>query len=337
VSNLLASVDPNLLMMFAGGVGAMLLLLVLGVTVAILARPRVRLKQRMNSLGLAPVGTAVATTRAAATSNRQRRVQERLQELQAKGRKRRRGNEIRQMLLEAGVDMNMRSFTLMSVAIGLGGAVLYMLTGYPIYGAPAAALFAGLMLPRWGLRFKAKRRQKAFTKNFANAIDVLVRGIKTGLPVGECLAIIGRESPEPIGQEFRLMVEGQKLGLALDELLRRGLERIPTPEYKFFAIVIQIQQQTGGNLAETLENLSRVLRERKKLRDKVKALSAEAKASAMIIGSLPFFVMLAVRVMSPAYLDPLFFDPTGQKMLIGAGVWMLLGVGVMAKMINFRI
>ena len=134
-----------------------------------------------------------------------------------------------------------------------------------------------------------------------------------------------------------MMVEGQKLGLTMDEILRRGLERIPTPEYKFFAIVLTIQQTTGGNLAETLENLARVLRERKKLRDKINALSSEAKASAAIIGALPFFVMLAVQVLTPDYLAPLFTEPGGQKALIGAGLWMFFGMIIMRKMINFKI
>ena len=143
--------------------------------------------------------------------------------------------------------------------------------------------------------------------------------------------------PAPLGEEFRLLVEGQNLGMTVDDLMEKGIERLPTAEYKFFAIVVQIQRQTGGNLAETLANLSSVLRERKKMRDKVKALSSEAKASAMIIGSLPFCVMGAVRLFSPDYLGPMFDDPRGLTMLAGAGVWMLVGIGVMAKMINFEI
>jgi tight adherence protein B len=333
VPELPANIDPNLVYIVAGGFAVVLLLLLTGIGLAVATRPRARLRHRMVGLGLAPAIERSART--VGSGARQRRVQERLQELQAKGKDRSRRNAIKSMIVQAGLDMNMRSFVLVSVAVGLAGAVVYLLGGYPPIGAPAAAIFAGVMLPRWVLRFLAKRRQKKFTANFANAIDVLVRGIRTGLPVGECLAIVGRESPEPVATEFRLMVEGQKLGLSLEELLRRGLERLPTAEYKFFAIVLQIQQQTGGNLAETLENLSRVLRERKKLRDKVKALSAEAKASAMIIGALPFFVAGAITVVAPNYLAPLFDE--GIKALIGAGIWMLLGMGVMTKMINFKI
>ncbi len=336
MSELLANLDPDALIVLGGGVGIMLLLLLLGFTVFLVLRPRARLRNRMVALGLTPGGPG-QSARAAASGARQRRVQERLRELEAKGKQRARRREMRVQLMQAGLALNVRSYFLLSIAVGLFVAVGYLLSGYPPMGAPAIGLFGGIMLPRWGVRFLARRRQKLFTKHFPNAIDVLVRGIRTGLPVGECLAIIGRESPAPVGEEFRLMVEGQKLGMTIEELLRRGLERIPTAEYKFFAIVLQIQSQTGGNLAETLENLSRVLRERKKLRDKVKALSAEAKASAPLIGSLPLFVVVAVQGMTPDYLVPLFTESTGQQMLGGAVVWMLLGVGVMVKMINFEI
>jgi tight adherence protein B len=335
MSELFANLDQETLILIGGGIGAVVLILVLAVATILLMRPRARLRNRMAGLGLARGATQ--TGRASGGGARQRRVQERLKELEDKGKKRTRGHEMRVQIMQAGLDVHPRSFILISIAVGLMAAVIYLLSGYPQLGAIGVAIVAGIMLPRKVLRFLAGRRQKKFTQNFANAIDVLVRGIRSGLPVGECLAIIGRESPEPIGEEFRLMVEGQRLGMTMEELFRRGLERIPTPEYKFFSIVLQIQQQTGGNLAETLENLSRVLRERKKLRDKVKALSAEAKASAMIIGALPLFVMLAVRVMTPDYLDPLFEEEQGQKMLAGAVIWMLLGVGMMAKMINFQI
>jgi tight adherence protein B len=336
VPDLVAKLGPDALIVLGGGGGVMLLLLLLGFTMVLVLRPRARLKNRMVALGLTP-GGQLPGARSIGSGARQRRVQERLREFEAKGKQRARRREMRGQLMQAGLSLNLRNYFLISAAVGLLAAVGYLLSGYPPIGAPPVALFAGIMLPRWGVRFLARRRQKLFTKHFPNAIDVLVRGIRTGLPVGECLAIIGREAPAPVGDEFRLMVEGQRLGMSLDELLRRGLERIPTAEYKFFAIVLQIQSQTGGNLAETLENLSRVIRERKKLRDKVKALSAEAKASAMIIGSLPLFVMVSVQVMTPNYLVPLFTESVGQQMLGGAVVWMLLGVGIMAKMINFEI
>nr|WP_246152159.1 type II secretion system F family protein [Roseospira navarrensis] len=186
------------------------------------------------------------------------------------------------------------------------------------------------------LKFIARRRQNKFTSEFPNAIDVLVRGVQSGLPVSECLAIVSREVPEPVGGEFRMLLEGQKVGMALNDIMQRGLERMPTPEYKFFAIVLQIQQQTGGNLAETLANLSTVIRDRKQMRNKVKALASEAKASAWIIGSLPFAVAILVSIMSPTYLVPLFETRAGHYILVGCFVWMGTGVAIMAKMINFR-
>jgi tight adherence protein B len=157
------------------------------------------------------------------------------------------------------------------------------------------------------------------------------------LPVSECVSIVGREVPDPVGAEFRMMVEGQRVGMTLNEIMSRGLERMPTPEYKFFAIVLQIQQQTGGNLAETLSGLSNVIRERKQLRMKIKAMSSEAKASASIIGSLPIIVAVLVSIISPDYLVPLFQTRTGNYMLLGCFLYMGIGVAVMAKMINFKI
>jgi tight adherence protein B len=302
-----------------------------------LMRPRAKLKHRMDALGIST--TAVAGTAGrAASGGRQRRVQERLKEIETQGRKRGSGRtDYRMLLLQAGVDMKVRTFVLVSAAVGLASAVLWLAMGYPALGALPVGIVVAIVLPKFVIKRMALRRQKNFTTHFANALDIVVRGIKSGLPVGECLTIVGRESPDPVGEEFRMMVEGQKIGLDLEEIMRRGLERLPTAEYKFFAIVLQIQQQTGGNLAETLENLSRVLRERKKLRDKIKALSSEAKASAMIIGSLPFFVSGAVQVITPNYLVPLFTEPGGQKMLIFAVLWMIMGMGVMYKMINFEI
>jgi tight adherence protein B len=191
--------------------------------------------------------------------------------------------------------------------------------------------------PKFALSFMRKRRLKQFTLQFADSLDIITRGIQSGLPVGECLAIIGRESPEPIAAVFTEIVENVKLGLNLEDCLNRALERMPSQELRFFSIVLQIQQTTGGNLAETLSNLSRVLRERKKMRDKVKAMAAEANTSAMIIGSLPFLITLALTLVNPSYIAILFEDTTGH-ILIGIGLtWMTIGVIVMRSMINFDI
>ncbi len=183
---------------------------------------------------------------------------------------------------------------------------------------------------------KTKRRQNKFLNEFANAIDVIVRGVKSGLPLNECLGIIARESPSPIREEFQELVEQQRVGVPLADCFERMMARMPLPEVKFFAIVIGIQQQAGGNLSEALGNLSGVLRDRKKMAAKVKALSAEAKASAAVLGSLPFIVMTMVYITTPHYIGILFSTKVGQFLLLAAAGWMTCGLLIMRKMINFK-
>ena len=197
------------------------------------------------------------------------------------------------------------------------------------------AFACGFGLPRWVVSRMTKRRQAKFLIEFANAIDIIVRGIKSGLPISDCLQIIATEMPEPVKGEFIDLVEQQKIGVPLSRAFERMYERMPLQEVNFFAIVIAIQAQTGGNLAEALNNLSQVLRDRYRLQAKVKAFSAEAKASAMIIGALPPIVMLLVFLTSPNYIMLLWTEQLGNLMLIGGGIWMLIGILVMRKMINF--
>ena len=170
----------------------------------------------------------------------------------------------------------------------------------------SAPLSARSGLPRWILGRLTKRRQNKFTDEFANSIDIIVRGVKSGLPLDECLGIIARESPQPIAGEFTELVEQQRVGVPLAEGFERMMRRMPLPEVRFFAIVIAIQQQAGGNLSEALGNLSGVLRDRKRLQAKVRALSAEAKASAAVLGSLPFIVMILVYITTPSYITLLW-------------------------------
>jgi tight adherence protein B len=206
----------------------------------------------------------------------------------------------------------------------------------PIF-VPLLAAFVGVVgLPRWVLARLVKRRQAKFVDEFANAIDVIVRGVKSGLPLIECLSIIARESPQPIAEEFTEVVEQQRVGVPLGEAFERMMARMPLPEVRFFAIVIGIQQQAGGNLSEALGNLSGVLRDRKRLAAKVRALSAEAKASAAVLGSLPFIVMILVYITTPSYISILWTTNFGQFLLAAAGMWMTCGILVMRKMINFK-
>jgi tight adherence protein B len=167
-------------------------------------------------------------------------------------------------------------------------------------------------------------------------MDIIVRGVRTGLPLGDCLKIIAHESPDPLGTEFRRVVEGEGLGIPIEVCLEQLHERMPISEVNFFATVLNIQKTTGGNLGESLANLSNVLRGRKLLREKIKALSAEAKMSAIIIGALPIVVMTLVTIASPEYMSELYTTPTGHRnMMIGAGM-MVLGTLMMRKMINFK-
>lgn len=240
-------------------------------------------------------------------------------------------------LERAGVKQTPRDFYILSATLGIVlGGVSFGIFDLPI-GATVVAVFLGAFgIPRWVLNKMTKRRQAKFTANLANAIDVVVRGIKSGLPLNECLQVIARESPEPLAGEFRSVVEQQRLGVTLGDALERMYERMPLAEVRFLTIVIAIQQQAGGNLSEALGNLSGVLRDRYMLALKVKALSAEAKASAMVLASLPPGVMFMVYMTSPAYMMPLFTTTPGRFMVALGAVWMMTGVAVMKKMINFK-
>jgi tight adherence protein B len=240
-------------------------------------------------------------------------------------------------LRQAGLAMPVRQFWMVSVCIAVVVAGLALLLRVnPLVGL-GLGFGIGIGLPRWVLGVMIKRREKKFTEEFPNAIDIIVRGIKSGLPIHDCLVVIARETPEPVCSEFQRLVEGQAMGVALDQSLEKMCERMPTAEARFFAIVMNIQQKTGGNLAEALSGLSLVLRSRKLMREKVKAMAGEAVASASIIGSLPPGLMGLVSLTSPSYMAPLYIDPRGHLMLLGGAFWMASGIFVMRKMINFKI
>jgi tight adherence protein B len=217
-------------------------------------------------------------------------------------------------------------FFLVRVAIGLGGA--------PAIGF---GLSAGLLLPHWYVNFKRNRRFKNFLLQFANAVDVIVRGTKVGMPLKDCFQTIATEAQSPVKEEFNLIMDDQIMGMPLSDAVERMPERMPLTEARFFAIVIAIQSRTGGNVAEALGNLSTVLRGRQKMQQKIKALSSESKASAIIIGLLPVFVAAALYVMAPKYVSQLFSTPAGNLILAGCGVWMLIGILVMRKIIRIDV
>jgi tight adherence protein B len=238
-------------------------------------------------------------------------------------------------LTQAGLDWTPQKFMIVSAILAAAAFAGAMLAGGGLLGAGGLAFAAGFGLPRWMLGFLKKRREKAFLRALPDAVDVIVRGIKAGLPLFESLKVVAADSPQPLRSEFLAIIETQAIGMPLGEACGRLFERMPVPEANFFGIVISIQQKSGGNLSEALGNLSKVLRDRKKMAEKIQAMSMEAKASAGIIGALPPIVMLLVYLTTPDYISLLWTHPTGQLMLVGCVTWMSIGILVMKKMINF--
>ncbi|NBB65230.1 secretion protein F [Pseudomonas sp. ODNR1LW] len=294
--------------------------------------------KRAKTLGEAKRDAAVARKAAVAAATPEARRKQILVQLQeAERRERKARANLSAKLKQAGLSLSQRTFYIGSVVIGLIGGLAALVGGLHPLLALGVGVIAGLGLPRWTVGFLAKRRMKKFSLEFPNAVDVIVRGIKSGLPVHECFKIIARESPAPLGPAFKKLVEALGVGMTLEQALEKMFEQMPTPELRFFTIVIAIQQKTGGNLAEALGNLSAVLRARRMMQEKVKALSSEALASAGIIASLPPAVMTMVMFVSPAYMMPLFNDIRGNFLLLIAGALMGTGVFVMKRMISFKI
>jgi tight adherence protein B len=297
--------------------------------------------ERIQSVTASRSNKVSARSAADVISNRKKAVAETLKEIDSRKKKTEKAS-LRARLMQAGLEVKVQEYWIGSIILGVVVAFGTWASLPPSLGniGPMLAGIAGMVgalgLPGWILNFLIKRRQTKFTANLANAIDVVVRGVKTGLPLNECLGIIARESPEPIASEFKEVVDQQRLGVTLGEALERLVARMPLPEVKFLAIVISIQASAGGNLSEALGNLSQVLRDRFSLKLKVKALSAEALASAMVLGALPPIVILLIQLSSPTYLVPLYATSTGQMFTVFGGCWMLCGILVMRKMINFK-
>jgi tight adherence protein B len=238
-------------------------------------------------------------------------------------------------LAQAGLKWSKRRFMLTAGALGFVAFLLALLMGAGLLAGIGFVFAAAFGIPFWLLSFLKKRREAKFLNNFPDAVDVIVRGIKAGLPLLDSLKLIASESDEPIRGEFRGIIETQTVGIPLGEACLKLYERMPVAEANFFGIVISIQQRAGGNLSEALGNLSRVLRDRKKMKAKIQAMSMEAKASAAIIGALPFMVMGLIYFTSPSYIELLWTEPLGRLMLGGCAIWMCIGMFVMRKMINF--
>jgi tight adherence protein B len=265
--------------------------------------------------------------------SRREQVESSLKDLEA----RRRENKVTlpMRISRAGLDWSVQKFMVVSAVFACVFFAGAMFAGGGVLGAAGLAFAAGLGLPRWLLNYLKKRREKAFLKALPDAVDVIVRGIKAGLPLFESIKVVAADSPEPLRSEFAAIIETQAIGMPLGDACSRLYERMPVPEANFFGIVIAIQQKSGGNLSEALGNLSKVLRDRKKMAEKIQAMSMEAKASAGIIGALPPIVMILVYLTTPDYISLLWTHPTGQLLLVGCVIWMSIGIMVMKKMINF--
>jgi tight adherence protein B len=238
-------------------------------------------------------------------------------------------------ITQAGLTWSKRRFFITAIVLGVLGFFISYVMDLGLFPALALGFAAGFGLPFWILSFLKKRREAKFLAGFPDAVDTIVRGIKAGLPLLESLKLIAADSQEPIKSEFRTIIDTQTIGIPLGEACGKLYERIPLAEANFFGIVISIQQKAGGNLSEALGNLSRVLRERKKMKAKIQAMSMEAKASAAIIACLPIAVMTLVYLTSPQYIELLWTTPMGRMMLAACAAWMMMGVFVMRKMINF--
>jgi tight adherence protein B len=288
---------------------------------------------------IAATGTLAGGRGSAADDGRRKRTEVTLREaeerLQFTAEKRHNPSLLVRMR-QADITWSRNTYYLICVGVGIVAFLLTLsIAGLGTFPALGFGLAGGLLGPHWYVKMARNRRFKRFSTEFPNAIDVIVRGIKAGLPLADCLKIIAAETQEPVKGEFKTLVEDNTLGMPLDEAVQRLPNRVPLAEANFFAIVIAIQTRTGGSLAEALGNLSKVLRDRKKMEAKIKAMSGEAKASAMIIGLLPVFVIGMLYLTSPGYIALIFTTSTGHWVLAGCGILMLCGTMMMKKMINF--
>lgn len=271
-------------------------------------------------------------------AKRRKSIQEDLKALEKRQQENSKKNlTIKARITQAGLKVTPTQFYLMSVGVGIGSFLAALMLGASLLIGLGIAFALAFGLPRWVLGYVIKRRKNKFLDELPNSLDVMVRSIKSGLPLNDALKLIAQEGQEPVKGEFRKVVEAQAVGLSIPEAVARMYQSFPMQELNFFSIVIAIQSQAGGNLSEALANLSKVLRERRKMKQKIAAVSMEAKASAAIIGSLPFIVALLVYLTSPDYIKILFTDPRGHFIIGFSGIWMSVGIIIMRNMINFEI
>ena len=278
-----------------------------------------------------------ARDRMAEMSKRRKSVQDSLKDFEKKQEERNTKPSMKVRLTQAGLRISPTQLHIYSTFFAiLAGTVVFILTAN-LFAMVGVIIVCALGLPRWVVSFLTKRRCEKFLEEFPNALDTMVRSIKSGLPLADAMRLIASDGQEPVKSEFRRVIDSQGVGLSIAEACGRMIATVPRPEVNFFAIVIAIQSQSGGNLSEAIGNLSKVLRDRRKMKAKIKALSMEAKASAWIIGALPFIVATLVYLTSPDYMMVLFTDPRGHMIMAISAVVMAVGVFVMRQMINFDI
>lgn len=335
-SNMLMSAPPPWMLAL---LAAVVLLVVLAFGTALMpAGPRQNLRKRAKTLQVRRQGAGNgAVAGAAASVKRSEGHSVALIENLAK-RFLPRQSELRDRLARTGLSLSVSSYMLISIGIAVvAGAAIYIFAGFPAGACAAIGLAAGVGLPHLAVGFLGVRRRNRFMALLPDAIDLIVRGLRSGLPVTESIASVGRELPNPVGVEFRGMSDSVRLGASLDEVLWQTAHRLRTQEFNFFVISLSIQQETGGNLAETLSNLSDILRKRRQMRLKVKALSAEARVGAYILGALPFGVFGAMNAVNPGYPDILLSDPRGHVLLMLGAAMLTVGFATIVKLIRFEI
>jgi tight adherence protein B len=330
----LRTLDPVIML----AVGALLLGLIV-VSVGLLNSlygPRARLERRLVAVGGATMSSRDKGGAKTQSGMRRKDIEAKLKAAEQM-KQRRRGYKLREQLIQAGLKTSPKRFAVYSVISAVLFTLIILPFGLPLYTIALTLLVGGLGIPHFVLRKMVNRRLKKFTDLFANALDLITRGVKTGMTVSECLGIVGKEMPDPIGMEFRAVTESLQMGITLEEALNRMVARVPTNEVRFFAIVLISQQTTGGNLAETLAKLSSILRDRKKMRDKIRALSSEAKSSAAIIGCMPPAVAGILSFIAPEYISLLVTTDAGNWCIVAGFGIMTTGILIMRRMINFEI
>jgi tight adherence protein B len=331
-------------------IGGLAFLTIAGVGLALTGDKSEAARKRAKAIGTGGSGAGKRGKVMDENAKRRQKTQEMLDTMRKQDKERRksiRPQNLQSRLTQAGLDVPVSAFWIFSLVLGmaLGGTVYILgfdglvISGISFKSRPAlvggAFFFGAVGLPRILIGMLTNGRNKKMINQFADALDIIVRGVKSGLPLNECVRIISKESPEPLRTEFAMLTDNLSMGAGLERSLNTFYKRVPLQEVNFFMIVLMIQSKAGGNLSEALGNLSSVIRARKMMREKVKAMSSEAKASAMIIGALPFVVGSLVYMTTPAYIMQLFTTDTGHLFLTIGVVMMSMGIFVMRKMINF--